>query len=141
MKSIEYKKWLFQKKASRAYINQGFWEQPFIFQPSNMILKLCIFLAQTFAIIRGEHPLLSAMKHKKNGAFGFVGLKERLNGSLDYIENVLGHKVKFNDSIHSFDNISYKYLTECDVKMPLNKFLFTTTNLYDHNTYRWVTVQ
>lgn len=102
-----------------------------------MILKICIFLIQ-LNMMRGEHPLLSAMKHAKYGPFGLVGLKERLNGSLDYIENVLGHRIKFNESIHSFNNISYKYLTECDVK-PLNKFLFTTTNFYDHNTYRWVT--
>jgi hypothetical protein len=101
-----------------------------------MLLNLFTVLVFQLRGIFCEHPILTALKHKDKGNFGLIGFKQNINGSVDYIENVLGHKVKFNESIHSFDNISYKYLTECDVKTPLNKFLFTTTNLYEKNTYK-----
>ncbi|KAL1449890.1 hypothetical protein WDU94_002362 [Cyamophila willieti] len=101
------------------------------------LFKICILIiVQSCGTIHGEHPKLSALKNSKKGHFGLIGFREVVNASGDYIENVLGDRVKFNESIHSWNNISYKYLTECDVKYPLNKFMFTTTNQYEHNTYR-----
>uniref|UniRef100_A0A8D8TS44 HTH cro/C1-type domain-containing protein n=1 Tax=Cacopsylla melanoneura TaxID=428564 RepID=A0A8D8TS44_9HEMI len=101
------------------------------------LFKICLLIiVQSYDTIHGENPKLTALKNSKKGHFGLVGFRQVMNASGDYIENVLGDKVKFNESIHSWNNISYKYLTECDVKYPLNKFMFTTTNQYEHNTYR-----